>query len=102
MIHLPKPLYRHRLYGHNASRDIPSERALLGRQRFLEKHRPACEKGSQEAKALKRDWAQYYGDLGKYYLMQRRAKDARQAFWQSLKQDPLKYKTVLRWLRSFV
>jgi glycosyltransferase involved in cell wall biosynthesis len=102
VIHLPKPLYRHRLYGHNASRDIPSERALLGRQRFLEKHGPVCPKGSTEARALKCDWAHYYGDLGKYYLGQGRARDARRALWQSLKQYPFNYKTALRWLRSFV
>lgn len=102
VIHLPKPLYRHRLYGHNASRDIPSEGALLGRQRFLEKHGPASPKGSTEARALKCDWAHYYGDLGKYYLGQGRARDARRAFWQSLKQHPFNYKTALRWLRSFV
>jgi len=102
VIHLPKPLYRHRLYGHNASRGIPSERLLLGQQRFLEKHGSVCQKGSREARALKRDWAHYYGDLGKHYLRQGRAKDARQAFWQALKQHPLNHKAVLRLLRSFV
>ncbi len=40
IIHLAKPLYRHRLYAHNASQDIPSERALSGRRRFLERHAP--------------------------------------------------------------
>jgi glycosyltransferase involved in cell wall biosynthesis len=101
VIHLPKPLYRHRLYGHNASRDIPSERALLGRQRFLEKHGPTCRQGSREASALTRDWAHYYGDLGKHYLRQGRTKDGQQAFWRALSITPLDHKVLLRLLRSY-
>jgi glycosyltransferase involved in cell wall biosynthesis len=102
VIHIPKPLYRHRLYGHNASRGIPSERVLLGQQRFLEKHGVLCQKGSREARALKHDWAHYYGDLGKHYLRQARAKDARQAFFRALSFSPLDYKLLLRLLRSYV
>lgn len=48
-IHLPKPLYRHRLYGHNASRNIPSLRALDGRRRFLDKHAASCRPGTPKA-----------------------------------------------------
>lgn len=101
VIHLPKPLYRHRLYGHNASRDIPSERALLGRQRFLEKHGPACQKGSPEARALRRDWAHYYGDLGKHFLQRQCSNDARDAFWRALSFSPTDHKLLLRLLRSY-
>ncbi|MFM7841874.1 MAG: glycosyltransferase, partial [Nitrospira sp.] len=68
LIHLPKPLYRHRLYGHNASRNIPLERALEGRLRFLERHGPSCPPRSALAGALARDWAHYYGDVGKFHL----------------------------------
>ena len=53
--HHPHPLYCHRLYGHNASRDIPSERALRGRRRFLEKYAPCCSSGTSLEKALRRD-----------------------------------------------
>jgi glycosyltransferase involved in cell wall biosynthesis len=101
VLHLPKPLYRHRLYEHNASRDIPSERALLGRQRFLEKHGPACKKGSPETEALKRDWAHYYGDLGKHLLRQGFTTDARQAFRRAIACSPFDYKLLLRLLRSY-
>jgi glycosyltransferase involved in cell wall biosynthesis len=101
VIHLPKPLYRHRLYGHNASRDIPSERALLGRRRFLEKHGPACQKGLPEARALRRDWAHYYGDLGKHFLQRHCSNDARDAFWRALSFSPLDHKLLLRLLRSY-
>jgi glycosyltransferase involved in cell wall biosynthesis len=101
LIHLPNPLYRHRLYGHNASRDIPSERALLGRQRFLEKHGPTCGKGTREAAALIRDWAHYYGDLGKHLLRQGLTTDARQAFRRAIACSPFDYKLLLRLLRSY-
>ena len=101
VIYLPKPLYRHRLYGHNASRGIASERLLRGQQRFLEKHEPACRKDSHAARALKRDWAHYYGDLGKHYLRQRRANDARQAFFRALSFSPFNHKLLLRLLRSY-
>ncbi len=102
LVHLPKPLYRHRLYGHNASREIPSERALLGRRRFLEKHGPSCRPGTPEARALARDWAQYYGDLGKSLLQAGRTGEARRAFWQALRFDPFNRKVILRLLRSLV
>ncbi|MBI4402370.1 MAG: hypothetical protein HY581_12155, partial [Nitrospirae bacterium] len=101
VVHLPKPLYRHRLYPRNASRDISSERALLGRRRFLEKHGPSCRPGTPEASALDRDWAQYYGDLGKHLLYAGRAEEARQAFWLSLRHLPFSSKAVLRLLRSY-
>ena len=101
LIHLPKPLYRHRLYGHNASRGIPSESLLRGQQRFLEKHEPMCRKGSREARALKRDWAHYYGDLGKYLLQRHCANEARQAFFRALSFSPFDHKLLLRLLRSY-
>ncbi len=100
LLHLPKPRYRHRLYTRNVSRDIPSERALQARRYFLEKHGPSCQPGSREAQALRRDWAHYYGDLGKYHLSQERLKEARRAFWLSLRYQPFNHKTVLRILRS--
>lgn len=102
LVHLPKPLYRHRLYGHNASREIPSDRALLGRRRFLEKHGPSCRPGTPEARALARDWAQYYGDLGKSLLQAGQTKEARHALWQAVKRQPLNRKALLRLLRSYL
>ena len=101
-IHLPKPLYRHRLYGHNASRDIPSERALLGRRRFLEKHSPACQPGTAESRALALDWAHYYGDVGKFHLNRGRRSEARQALWKALRYQPFNRKAILRLLRSYI
>src|SRR2546427_4839219 len=101
LAHLPKPLYRHRLYGHNVSRDIPSERALLGRQRFLEKYSVICSPGSVEARALARDWAHYYSDLGKHHLRAGRITEARSAFLQALRHRPLDTKTLLRLVRSY-
>ena len=100
--HLPKPLYRHRLYGHNASRDIPSLRALEGRRRFLEKHAPSCHPGTLEGKALSQDWAIYYADLGKYYLQTQAIRQARKAFLTSLRYEPLNVKTWSRLVRSYV
>lgn len=100
-IHLAKPLYRHRLYGHNASRDIPSLRALEGRRRFLEKHAPACRAGTPEADALAQDWAVYYADLGKHHLRARARQQAREAFRHSLRHRPLNFKTWSRLVRSF-
>jgi len=100
LIHLPKPLYRHRLYDHNASRNIPSERALEGRLRFLERHAPSCPSGSDLAGALARDWAHYYGDVGKFYLSAGRRAEARQALWQSLRYHPFDRKALLRLLRA--
>jgi glycosyltransferase involved in cell wall biosynthesis len=101
-LHLPKPLYRHRLYGHNASRDIPSLRALEGRRRFLEKHAPSCHAGTPEARALSNDWAIYHADLGKHYLQTKAVKQAREAFRCSLRYRPLQVKTWSRLLRSYV
>lgn len=101
LLHLPKPLYRHRLYARNVSRDIPSERALTGRRRFLEKHAPACPPGTQLAEALARDWAHYYGDLGKYHLQSGRSIEGRQALRQALRHHPLNHKLLLRLLRSY-
>lgn len=102
ILHLPKPLYRHRLYGRNASREIPSERALLGRRRFLEKHAPSCRPRTPEAKALARDWAHYYGDLGKYYFSQGRTNEARKAFRRAVRYRPFHRKTILRLLRAYL
>lgn len=98
--HYPHPLYCHRLYARNVSRDIPSERALLGRRRFLEKHAPACLPGTPEEAALRRDWARYYGDLGKHDLSIGRRQEARDAFWQSLRYR-VSHKILLRLLRSY-
>jgi glycosyltransferase involved in cell wall biosynthesis len=100
LLHLPKPLYRHRLYSHNASRDIPSERMLLGRRRFLEKHGPSCRPGTPETRALTRDWASYYSDQGKHYMQQGNRAEARAAFRRSMKYVPFSRKTLLRLLRS--
>ncbi len=101
-IHLPKPLYRHRLYGHNASRGIPSLRALEGRRRFLEKHAAACHAGTVEGDALSNDWAIYYADLGKHHLNAHAPHKAREAFWRSLRHQPLNVKTLSRLLRSYL
>lgn len=98
----PKPLYRHRLYSRNASRDIPSERTLLGRRRFLEKHGPSCKPGTPEGRALAHDWAHYYGDLGKHHVRQGHIEKARQAFWRSVRSFPFNHRALLRLLRSYV
>ena len=102
ILHLSKPLYRHRLYPHNASRDIPSERALRARERFLNKHGASCQPGSAEGRALARDWSGYYADLGKYHLWEGRVDEARRAFWLSVRRHPLNHKAVLRLLRSYL
>jgi glycosyltransferase involved in cell wall biosynthesis len=102
LLHLPKPLYRHRLYARNASRDIPSERALLGRHRFLEKHASACHPGSAAAAALKQDWAHYHGDLGKHHFEAGRVEEARRAFRHALRYHPFNWKTLMRLLRSYL
>lgn len=102
LIHHPKPLYRHRLYGHNVSREIPSERALQARRYFLEEHAPSCHPGTPEARGLTRDWAHYYGDLGKYHLREGRLKEARKAFRVAVRHDPLNHKNLLRLLRAYV
>ncbi|MCG3771594.1 MAG: Chondroitin synthase [Nitrosomonadaceae bacterium] len=100
ILHHPHPLYCHRLYARNASRDIPSERALIGRQRFMEKHSASCKPYTPEANALKLDWAQYFGDLGKFHLKMGRTHDARLAFWRAVQHHPLNHKTILRLLRA--
>lgn len=100
-IHLAQPMYRHRLYGHNASRDIPSLRALEGRRRFLDKHAAACPPGTPEGHALSNDWAIYFSDLGKHYLRARARQEARRAFRCSLQHRPLNAKTWSRLLRSY-
>jgi hypothetical protein len=100
-LHLAQPLYRHRLYGHNASRDIPSLRAMEGRRRFLEKHAPSCRTGTAEAEALSKDWAIYHADLGKHYLRARAPRQAREAFRCSLRHQPLNLKTWSRLVRSY-
>jgi glycosyltransferase involved in cell wall biosynthesis len=100
-LHLAKPLYRHRLYGDNVSRHIPSESALQARRRFLEQYAPLCPPGSLLAKALAEDWSRYYGDLGKLRVRQGRAPEARTAFYQAVRQNPRSLKNVLRLLRSF-
>jgi len=100
LLHLPKPLYRHRLYGHNVSRNILSERALEGRLRFLERHAPSCPPGSALAGALAHDWAHYYGDVGKYHLHAGRRAEARQALRQALRHRPFDRKALLRLLRA--
>ncbi|HEX3204507.1 MAG TPA: glycosyltransferase [Nitrospiraceae bacterium] len=102
LVHLAKPLYRHRLYGHNASRDIPSERALFGRRRFLDKYSAACRAGTPEGRALRKDWARYYSDLGKYHMREGRMSEARRALRLSVKYVPLSPKAWLRMGRSFL
>jgi len=100
LIHLPRPLYRHRLYSHNVSRNIPSERALEGRFRFLERHAPSCQPGSALANALAHDWAHYFGDVGKFHLHAGRRTEARQALRQALRHRPFDRKALLRFLRA--
>ncbi|MEW6544058.1 MAG: glycosyltransferase [Nitrospirota bacterium] len=102
ILHLPKPLYRHRLYTRNVSRDIPSERALLARRRFLEKYADACPPGTELARALRSDWSHYYGDLGKYHVAGGRTQEARRAFRQALRYRPLNRKALLRLLRTYL
>jgi len=91
-----------RLYAHNASRDIPSLRALDGRRRFLDKHAASCRPGTPEGDALSYDWAVYYADLGKHHLRAHKPAAARQAFQSALRHEPLNLKTWLRLVRSYV
>ena len=102
IFHHPHPLYSHRLYAHNASREIPSERALIGRRRFMEKHSASCKPHTPEAQALKLDWAQYFGDLGKSHLKMGQIRDARLAFWRAVQYQPFNHKAILRLLRSYL
>ncbi len=102
LLHLPKPLYRHRLYARNVSRDIPSARALTARRRFLEKYQPACPPGSTEARALQSDWSAYYSDLGKLHAAEGRFADARRALWLALRNQPLNAKALLRLFRFYL
>jgi glycosyltransferase involved in cell wall biosynthesis len=102
IIHLPRALYRHRLYGRNVSREISSAQALLGRQRFLEKHSSSCASGTNEARALARDWSHYYRDLGKHHWQIGNVEAARRAFRLSVRHRPLNYRAILRLLRSYL
>ena len=102
ILHHPHPLYCHRLYAHNVSRDIPSERALIGRRRFMEKHSASCKLHTPEAQALNLDWAQYFGDLGKSHLKMGQIRDARLAFWRAVQYHPLNHKAILRLLGSYL
>ncbi len=101
-IHHPKPLFRRRLFSHNVSHSISSERQLVGRRLLLEKHGPSCGPGTPEARALAHDWSRYYGDLGKHYLREGQTSRARDAFWQSLRHAPYSGKSLLRLLRSYL
>ena len=102
LMHLPKPLYRHRHYGHNISRNIPSPRALQARKYFLQKHAPLCQPGTAAAKALRNDWAQYYSDKGKWHLAQGEKNLARSCLRESLGFHLFSRKTLLRFLRSYI
>lgn len=102
LVHLPKPLYRHRLYAHNASRGIPSERALVARHLFLSKHTPRCEMQLNTQKALVLDWAHYFSDVGKWRVSIGDNQGARKAFIQSLRYQPWSRRTWFRLLRTFV
>jgi glycosyltransferase involved in cell wall biosynthesis len=102
LVHLPKPLYRHRLYARNVSREILSARALEARKYFLDKHGPMCAPGTPEARALRKDWGLYYGDLGKHHLREGRTEEARRLLWRSVVHLPLNHKAWLRLGRSFL
>jgi len=102
VLHFPKPLYRHRLYAHNASREIPSQRALAGRKYFLEKHSACCKPGTPEARAYTHDWSHYYGDLGKHHLREDSLGEARRCFWLAVRLHPFNRKAVLRLLGSYL
>lgn len=101
ILHHPHPLYCHRLYAHTASRKIPSWQALVARRRFFEKHAPACRPGSPEARALDRDRAVYFGDLGKHLLRVGRSSAARRVYMKSILFFPFNYKTLLRLFRPY-
>ncbi len=100
--YVPRPLYRHRLYGHNASRDIPSERALRGRKRFLEKHAGSCARGTAAEEALKIDWANYFSDVGKFYLRSGQTRLARKALLRAIRSYPWQRKSWLRLLGTYL
>lgn len=100
--YVPRPLYRHRLYGHNVSRDIPSERALHGRKRFLEKHAGSCAPGTTEEQALTIDWANYFSDVGKFYLRSGQTRLAQKALWRAIRSHPWRHKSWLRLLGAYL
>jgi len=99
--HIPKPLYRHRVYKHNVSSTTPPEKSLAARKYLLEKHAPACQQEHHLKNLLESDWAMLHSDMGKYYLSQHQRKKARQCFRQSLRYSPFSRRTLLRYLRSF-
>jgi len=102
LIHLPKALYRHRHYKNNASRSIPSPKTLQARKYFLEKHAASCQPGTAAARALQKDWAQHYSDIGKWHLSQGERKAAQSSLFKSLSYQPCSYKTYLRLLRVYL
>ena len=99
--HIPKPLFRNRVYKHNVSSTTPLEKSLADRKYFLEKHAPACQQEPHLKNALESEWAMLHSDMGKYYLSQNQRKKARQCFRQSLRYSPFSRRTILRYLRSF-
>jgi glycosyltransferase involved in cell wall biosynthesis len=102
ILHLARPLYRHRLYTRNVSREISSARALQGRRRFLDKHGPSCPSGTKRARALARDWSHYYRDLGKHHWREGDVAAARRAFRLSLRHRPFDPRGILKLLQSYL
>lgn len=102
VVHIPKPLHRHRVYSNNVSRTIPSQSTLLSRQYFLEKHMSLNNPGSLGYKSLLREWANLLGDMGKYKLHQRDWIAASRCFWKSLRYNPFSFKTYSRLIRTYL
>lgn len=101
IIHLPKPLYRSRMYGRSACGSTVPELAYASRTYFLEKHAPSCRHDPRLRKALQYEWSMLYSDMGKYHLSQNQRKTARSLFRQSLRSFPFSRRTWLRYLRSY-
>lgn len=101
-VHLPRPLYRHRLFTRNVGKLIPKDIDLGAREYFLRKHSSLCHPGTPAGRALGQDWARYYSDKGKHDLERGSTHEARSALRSSLRYDPLSRRTILRLLRAYL
>ena len=99
--HIPKPLFRYRLYANSVCSTTPREKSLSSRKYFLEKYAPACQQEPHLKNVLESQWAVLHSDMGRYYLSQNQRKKARQCFRQSLRYSPFSRKTLRRYLQSF-
>lgn len=101
-VHIPKALHRHRVYSNNVSRSIHSERTFASRQLFLQKNMPLHAPGSLQYKALMREWAILFSDMGKYHSKHGDFASASRFLIQSLRHNPFCFKTYSRLIRTYL